>query len=279
MERTTPTTEVMPLREFENNVGKFFKLCRMYGETSCELSRRSLGLEEETTKAFDALQPYISDVLEQIEKGQALFRIEREIRNRKGRGKLHIPYIIPKEKLITNAKQLKEFIDAIDDDLQRVIENIRIQEEEFENREQARREEETRQEQIRRNARPTGLGYEAVTSIPLREQTPYPTTSSRQTNRCVLFDPNPTCHSYAQARDTNGSDSYDQLSSDLLSQDTDTNDRISPTGDTDTNSERRNNWQRNHTTGYGTRVTGTTGHTGFQSEHSHFPQRNTVTCY
>ena len=73
MERTTPTTEVMPLREFENNVGKFFKLCRMYGETSCELSRRSLGSEEETAKAYDALQSYISDILEQIEKGQALF--------------------------------------------------------------------------------------------------------------------------------------------------------------------------------------------------------------
>ena len=71
MERTTPTTEVMPLREFKNNIGKFFKLCRMYGEMSCELSRWSLGSEEETTKAFDALEPYISDILEQIEKGQA----------------------------------------------------------------------------------------------------------------------------------------------------------------------------------------------------------------
>ena len=39
MERTTPTAEVMPLREFENNIGKFFKLCRMYGEALCELSR------------------------------------------------------------------------------------------------------------------------------------------------------------------------------------------------------------------------------------------------
>ena len=39
MERTTLTTEVMPLREIENNIGKLFKLCRMYGETSCELSQ------------------------------------------------------------------------------------------------------------------------------------------------------------------------------------------------------------------------------------------------
>ena len=279
MERTTPTTEVMPLREFENNIGKFFKLCRMYGETSCELSRRSLGSEEETTKAFDALQPYISDILEQIEKGHTLFRIEREIRNRKGRGRLLTPYTIPKERLITNAKQLREFVDAVDDDLQRVIESVRTQEEEFENREQARKEEEARQEQIRRSTRPRSLGYEAITSTPLREQAPYPTTNNRQTNRGVLFDPNPTRHSYAQARDSDGSDGYDQLSSDSLSQDTDTNDRISPTGDRDTNSERRNNWQRNHTTGYGTRTTGSSSRTGFQNEHSNHPQRNTVTCY
>ena len=254
MERTTPTTEVMPLREFENNIGKFFKLCRMYGETSCELSRRSLGSEEETTKAFDALQPYISDILEQIEKGQALFRIEREVRNRKSRGRLRIPYIIPKEKLITNAKQLKEFIEAVDDDLQSVIESVRAQEEEFENREQARREEETRQEQLRRSARPTGLSYQTVTSTPLRTQAPYPTANNnRQTNRGVLFDPNPTRHSYAQAGDTNSNDGYDQLSGDSMSQDTDMNDRISPTGDRETNGERRNNWQQNQTTGYGTR--------------------------
>ena len=96
MERTTPTTEVMSLREFENNVSKFFKLCRMYGETSCELARRSSGSEEETAKAYDTLHPYICDILEQIEKGHTLFRIEREVRYQKGRGKLRIPYITPK---------------------------------------------------------------------------------------------------------------------------------------------------------------------------------------
>ena len=280
MERTTPTTEVMPLREFENNIGKFFKLCRMYGEMSCELSRRSLGSEEETTKAFDALQPYISDILEQIEKGQALFRIKREVRNWKSRGRLCIPYIIPKEKLITNAKQLKEFIEAVDDDLQSVIESVRAQEEDFENREQARREEETRQEQLRRSTRPTGLSYQTVTSTPLRTQAPYPTANNnRQTNRGVLFDPNPTHHSYAQAGDTNSNDGCDQLSGDSMSQDTDMNDRISPTGDRETNGERRNKWQQNQAAGYGTRATGTTGHTGFQNEHSHYPQRSTITCY
>ena len=280
MERRTPTTEVMPLREFEDNIGKFFKLCRMYGETSCELSRRSLGSEEETTKAFDALQPYISDILEQIEKGQALFRIEREVRNCKGRGRLRIPYITPKEKLITNTKQLKEFIDTVDDDLTSVIESVRTQEEEFENREQARKEEEARQEQLRRNTRPMGLNYQTATSTPLRTQALYPTANNnRQSNRGVLFDPNPTCHSYAQAGDTNSNDGYDHLSGDSMSQDTDTNDRISPTGDRDTNGEQRSNWQQTHTTGYGTRTTRATGRTGFQNELSHYPHRNTITCY
>ena len=70
MERTTPTTEVMPLEEFEGNEDKFYKLCQMYGKASCELSHRSSLSEEETTRAYDILQPYISDILEQIEKGQ-----------------------------------------------------------------------------------------------------------------------------------------------------------------------------------------------------------------
>ena len=134
-------------------------------------------------------------------------------------------------------KQLKEFIDAVDDDLQRVIESIRAQEEEFENREQARREEEAKQKQIRHNTRPRGLGYKAITSTP-SENKPLPHNKHRQTNSGVLFDPNPTHHSYTQARDSNGSNGYDQLSSNSLSQDTDTNDRISPTGDRETNSER-----------------------------------------
>ena len=53
MERTMSTTEVMPLEKFESNVNKFFKLCQMYGKASCELSRRSAVLEEETTRAYN----------------------------------------------------------------------------------------------------------------------------------------------------------------------------------------------------------------------------------
>ena len=37
MERITPTTEVMPLQEFEKNVGQYSNLCQMYGKASCEL--------------------------------------------------------------------------------------------------------------------------------------------------------------------------------------------------------------------------------------------------
>ena len=87
------------------------------------------------------------------------------------------------------------------------------------------------------------------------------------------------CHSYTHTGDTNSNNGYEQLSGDSMSQDMDMNDRISLTGDRDTNAERRSDWHQNHTTGYGTRTTGTTGCTGFQNEHSQYPQRNTVTCY
>ena len=157
---------------------------------------------------------------------------------------------------------------------------MRAQEEEFENREQARKEEEARQEQLRRNTRPTGLNFQTATSTPLRTQAPYlMTNNNRQPNRGVLFNPNPTRHSYTQAGDTNSNDGYDHLSGDSMSQDTDMNDRISLTDERDTNGERRSNWQQTHTTAYGTCATRTTGHTGFQNEFSHYPQRNTITCY
>ena len=173
-------------------------------------------------------------------------------------------------------------MDEVDNDLQGIIENVRTQEEEFENREQARREEEARQEHIRRNTRPTGFSYQTITSTPLRTQAPYPTTSSntnRHTSRGIFFDPKPTRHSYAQPGETNSNDDYDQISGDSMSQDMDMNDRISPTGDRDTNGKRRSNWQQSQATGYGTHATGGTGRTSFQNEHSHYPQRNTITCY
>ena len=107
MERITPTTEVMPLKEFERNIGQYSNLCQMYGKASCKLFHHSSISEYETAKAYDKLQPYISNILDQVDKGLSLFQMEREIRNRKGRGRLRIPYIVPKEKLINTAKQLQ----------------------------------------------------------------------------------------------------------------------------------------------------------------------------
>ena len=164
-----------------------------------------------------------------------------------------------------NAKQLKEFKEAVDDELTSVIENTRAQEEEFENRKQARREEEVRQARLRRNAGPTSLSYQTTTSTPLRTQVPYPTTShTRQTPRGMFFDPNPTRHSYAYTGDTNSNDDYERLSGDSISQDTDMNDRILPTDNRDTTGECRNDWQQGRTAGFRTHMTGTTSRTGFQ---------------
>ena len=64
-----------------------------------------------------------------------------------------------------------------------------------------------------------------------------------------------------------------------MSQDTEMNDRISPTSDRGTNSNPRNDWHQGHGTGYGPRATGTSSRTGFQNEHSQYPQRNTITCF
>ena len=68
--------------------------------------------------------------------------MEREIRNCKGRGRLCIPYITPREKLINNTKQLQEFLEEVNNDLTTIIKKVREQVGEFEDRERIRKEEE-----------------------------------------------------------------------------------------------------------------------------------------
>ena len=280
MDRTTPTTEAMTLKEFENNVNKFFKLCKMYGETSCELARQSEGSEEDTSRAYATLHPYICDILEQIGKGNCLFRIEREVRHQKGRGKLRIPHISPKNITIVSFKQLTDFLQKVEEELTIVIESARVQEEEFETRERARKEEEARQEQLRQNTGPTGLSYNTTTSTPLKTLAPYSTTNnSRQTGRGVFFDLNPTRHSYVNRGSSSSSDEYDHLSRDSTSQDGDINGRISPNSNMDGNTEHRGEWQQGHTAGYGNHTTGTSSRTSFSNEQPQYQPRVPVICF
>ena len=79
--------------------------------------------------------------------------------------------------------------------------------------------------------------------------------------------------------ETNSNDRYEQFSNDSMIQDTEMNDRISPSSDRGTDSDPRNDWHQGHGTGYGPRATGATGHTCLQNEHSQYSQRNTITCF
>ena len=55
----------------------------MYGEASWELHHHSTLSEEETARAYEVLLPYISDILEQVDKVMVIFWMERELRNLK----------------------------------------------------------------------------------------------------------------------------------------------------------------------------------------------------
>ena len=291
MERITPTTEVMSLREFERNINQYSNLCRMYGRASCKLFRCSSISEEVITRAYDKLQPHIGDILDQVEKGQSLFRMEREIRNQKGRGRLQIPYIIPKEKTINTTKELQEFIEAVDNNLTNIIISSRNQEEEFENREKARKEEEERlrQEQITQRNRqsPMEFNFHNITSTPLRGESNraqlsdtvfHTANNNRQMNRGVNFNPNPTHHLYSNTSVNNSSDEYTQFSNDSIIQGTEMNNRISLTNAGIINSD-NNEWNQGHTGPYAQHMTGNTGRTCFSNESPPYQQRNPITCF
>ena len=217
--------------------------------------------------------------------------MEREIRNQKGRGKLRIPYIVPKEKIINTAKQLQEFLEEVDNDLTTVIVSSRNQQEEFKNRERARKEEaeKLRQEHLAQNNRPTGFTFHNITSTPLRGEsnrtqlsdTAFHTTNqNRQTNRGVNFSPNTTCHSYTNTVETNSSNEYEQFSSDSIIQGSEMNNRTSPTNTGNSNSDPNNDWNQGHGGTYPPHTTRNTGCTGFPNKSPQYPtQRHPVTCF
>ena len=105
----------------------------------------------------NVLQAYITDILVQVHRGLSVFRMEKEIRNRKGRGRLLTPSITHRGNKINTAKELQDFTDAVDSELTNIMVSSRNQQEEFENSERARLEEaeRIRQEQLAQGNSPS----------------------------------------------------------------------------------------------------------------------------
>ena len=88
IKRVAAITNAMNLEEIEDKLNQFGKLCRIYAEASCELFRRSRISEKEAAKACKVYEPYIHDILEQVDAAVCVFVMEKELRAQKGRNQL-----------------------------------------------------------------------------------------------------------------------------------------------------------------------------------------------
>ena len=96
----------MDIREIEEKLGQYSLLCQLYAEVSCELTRRSKLSQEETARTCKVYEPYVRDVLQQVNMAIAIFVMEKELNGLKGRG--HFPCVVPFMFLIVGMQMSRE---------------------------------------------------------------------------------------------------------------------------------------------------------------------------
>ena len=89
IKKSTVAADIMDIGEIEEQLGQYGLLCQLYAEASCKLTRKSKLSPEEAIKACKVYEPYIPDVLQQVDAAIAIFAMEKELRGLKGRG--HFP--------------------------------------------------------------------------------------------------------------------------------------------------------------------------------------------
>ena len=95
IQKTTAAADIMDIGEIEEKLGQYGLLCQLYAEASCELTRRSKLSQEEAVRACKVYEPYIQDILQQVDAALAIFIMEKELRGLKGRGHFPIPNTTP----------------------------------------------------------------------------------------------------------------------------------------------------------------------------------------
>ena len=67
IQKTAAAADVMNIREIEEKIGQYCQLCELYAEASCKLTRKSKLSQEEAARACKVYEPYIQDILQQVD--------------------------------------------------------------------------------------------------------------------------------------------------------------------------------------------------------------------
>ena len=197
--------DIMDMKEIEEKMSQYCQLWVLYTQASCELTRRSKILQNEAAKACKVYGPYIRDVLQQVDEVMTLFIMENKLRNIKGRGHFPIPTVTLHDTKIENSQQSRKTLDAVDEELVRIMNTVKEGEYTYEKEQEAAK-------QLARAAISTHRPEYNFTS--LNSSTPIKnmgTTDNRQQppERTTHFNPNPTHHFYPLTELTNHNNWYE----------------------------------------------------------------------
>ena len=124
----------MDLQEIEEKVDQYCKLWVLYTDASYELARKSKSSPMEVAKACKIYEPYIRDILQQVDIVMTIFAMEKELRNLKGKGHFPIPKITPHGIIIDNPQHARKTLDTVDEELVQILNIIRESERKYEKR-------------------------------------------------------------------------------------------------------------------------------------------------
>ena len=111
------------MREQEawNILNRYKELCKLYATAYQELAVCTRYSTVERVKACSLLEPYISDVLEQVDAALAIFCMENELRRLKGLEHFKIPVLTPHICTIESNIQLQAYCQAVDDKVKTIF--------------------------------------------------------------------------------------------------------------------------------------------------------------
>ena len=149
----------------------------------------------EVAKACKIYEPYIRDILQQVDTVMTIFAMEKELRILKGRSHFPIPKITPHGMRIDNPQHARKTLDAVDEELVQILNIIRNSERNYEIEKKEAR---LREQQARANRpaqRPEYNYLSPNSSTPIKNTDTATGNQNRQTEG-VHFNPNTVQHYY-----------------------------------------------------------------------------------
>ena len=105
-----------------NILNRYKELCKLYATAYHELTICARNSMTERIKACSLLEPYISDVLEQVDAALAIFCMENELRRLKGLELFKIPVLTPSAHTLESIIQLEAYCQAVDNEVKTIFE-------------------------------------------------------------------------------------------------------------------------------------------------------------